>query len=113
MKTPEDPPPKRNGWQPGRSQPPCQSKNSALFKNTRRVTSNGNFDQWLLGYLLWLEGEYFLLRGGKIASFYLSKGWAEFSELRASGRMEARYKCWLCIHLVCQWLAQLERRATQ
>ena len=64
-------------------------------------------DPWIERYVPYLTREHDRLGGGVIGRHYLSCITASYREFQAAGAKEARFRTWLGIRTICQWLAQL------
>jgi hypothetical protein len=68
-------------------------------------------DPWIERYLEFLGREIKVL-AGPIGWHYSRCACAAYAEFIALHSQESRYRAWLAIRTACQWLAQLERRAS-
>jgi hypothetical protein len=72
-----------------------------------------NRDRWIEPYLHYVTHEHDRLGGGQIGNHYLRCAYAAYAELQATGTPEARFRTWLSVRTLCQWLAQLEGSASK
>jgi hypothetical protein len=89
-----------------------RGRNVTDLQHLPKESPHSNRDLWIERRLKYLTQEHQRLGGGAIGSHYLNCILASYSEFRASGNRRVRYQSWVAIKLFCQWVAQLERRAS-
>jgi single-stranded DNA-binding protein len=118
---PPGPPTNGNGTRQGPG--PGTAKNPGRIYRT--LSTNGNreppgtpdiprtepneHDLWIERYLSYLTVEHTRLGEGPIGQHYLKCAAASYREFQAIGTQESRFRTWLGIRTLCQWLCQLRK----
>jgi len=91
-----------------RPQKETKQRDFAIFHTESKFVG----DPWIERYLEFLDHQIGVLAGGTIGRHYFRCACAAYAEFIALHSQESRYRTWLAIRTACQWLAQLERRAS-
>jgi hypothetical protein len=66
-----------------------------------------NRDRWLERYVQYLTREHKRLGGGAIGIHYLDCITASYHEFLSTGTQQARFRTWVGIRTICQWLTSI------
>ena len=100
--------PPKSEEEDGRAATPGQSKNNHSGRYLHDNFGFGNSDRWLERYLRWLQLENERLSGGEIGRGFWKFALASYSEFRVSSCPRARWRTWMGIQALCEWLSKSE-----